>query len=54
MWGRPPEETVEVLDMLFSRFDAPAEGWGLEKIKTIGDAYMTARSFQSKLYAPGG
>ena len=42
-----------MLDMLFSRFDAPAEGWGLEKSKTIGDAYMTARSFQSKLYAPG-
>ena len=31
---------VEVLDDLFSAFDALAERYGLEKIKTIGDAYM--------------
>ncbi len=36
----PPEQVVEMLDGLFSTFDALAERRGLEKIKTIGDAYM--------------
>ena len=35
-----PERVVEVLDNLFSAFDALAERYDLEKIKTIGDAYM--------------
>lgn len=35
-----PPEIVELLDEVFSRFDALAERFGLEKIKTIGDAYM--------------
>jgi class 3 adenylate cyclase/CHASE3 domain sensor protein len=35
-------EIVEMLDLLFSRFDALAERFGLEKIKTIGDGYMVA------------
>jgi guanylate cyclase len=35
-----PERVVELLDGLFSAFDALAERHGLEKIKTIGDAYM--------------
>jgi hypothetical protein len=35
-----PAETVGLLDRLFSAFDALAERHGLEKIKTIGDAYM--------------
>ena len=33
-------ELVAALDGLFSRFDALADRYGLEKIKTIGDAYM--------------
>ena len=37
-----PAETVGVLDRLFSQFDALVERHGLEKIKTIGDAYMAA------------
>jgi guanylate cyclase len=37
-----PEEVVRLLDELFSRFDAIAEQHALEKIKTIGDAYMVA------------
>jgi class 3 adenylate cyclase len=37
-----PERVVQVLDDLFSAFDALAERYGLEKIKTIGDAYMVA------------
>jgi guanylate cyclase len=35
-------EVVGLLDRLFSHFDALAERYGLEKIKTIGDAYMVA------------
>jgi class 3 adenylate cyclase len=35
-----PEEVVELLDGLFSEFDAMAERRHLEKIKTVGDAYM--------------
>jgi adenylate cyclase len=37
-----PEEVIELLDLLFSRFDAIAHRLGLEKIKTIGDGYMVA------------
>jgi class 3 adenylate cyclase len=36
----PPAELVRHLDTLFSRFDEAAEQAGIEKIKTIGDAYM--------------
>ncbi len=35
-----PEELVSMLDELFSEFDRLAEQHHLEKIKTIGDAYM--------------
>jgi class 3 adenylate cyclase len=35
-----PERVVQVLDDLFTAFDRLAECHGLEKIKTIGDAYM--------------
>ena len=37
-----PERVVGVLDDIFSAFDALAEQHALEKIKTIGDAYMVA------------
>jgi class 3 adenylate cyclase len=37
-----PERVVGVLDEIFSAFDRLAEELGLEKIKTIGDAYMVA------------
>ena len=37
-----PEEMVRALDDLFSVFDELARRHGLEKIKTIGDAYMAA------------
>jgi class 3 adenylate cyclase len=37
-----PEQLVQVLDELFSAFDMLARRHGLEKIKTIGDAYMVA------------
>ena len=35
-----PIEVVRMLNEIFSAFDALAEKYGLEKIKTIGDAYM--------------
>jgi class 3 adenylate cyclase len=37
-----PEELVRVLDEVFSIFDGLVADHGLEKIKTIGDAYMVA------------
>jgi adenylate cyclase len=37
-----PDRTVKLLNDLFSDFDALAEAHGVEKIKTIGDAYMAA------------
>ena len=35
-----PEEFADALDALFRHFDAIADRHGLEKIKTIGDAYL--------------
>ncbi len=35
-----PEELVSMLDEIFSRMDQLADHHGVEKIKTIGDAYM--------------
>jgi class 3 adenylate cyclase len=37
-----PTEVLEMLNRVFSGFDKLAEHHGLEKIKTIGDAYMVA------------
>ncbi len=37
-----PDELIRFLDGVFTRFDALVAGHGLEKIKTIGDAYMVA------------
>lgn len=37
---REPEQVVEVLGRVFTSFDALTAKYGLEKIKTIGDAYM--------------
>jgi adenylate cyclase len=40
--GMNPERLVAVLDEIFTDFDSIADNRGLEKIKTIGDAYMAA------------
>jgi adenylate cyclase len=37
-----PEQIVQLLNEVFSAFDILVENHGLEKIKTIGDAYMVA------------
>lgn len=36
----PPQEVVTLLNGLFTRFDDAAHELGIEKIKTVGDAYM--------------
>ncbi len=36
----PPTKLVDMLNKIFSQFDQLAEKHGIEKIKTIGDAYM--------------
>ncbi|RKZ91356.1 MAG: hypothetical protein DRR19_07455 [Candidatus Parabeggiatoa sp. nov. 1] len=35
-----PDEVVQTLNLIFTSFDALTTNYGLEKIKTIGDAYM--------------
>jgi adenylate cyclase len=40
--GMKPEELVSVLNEIFDDFDSIADHRGLEKIKTIGDAYLAA------------
>jgi class 3 adenylate cyclase len=39
---RTPDEVVAMLNGVFTRLDALVDEYGLEKIKTIGDAYMVA------------
>jgi class 3 adenylate cyclase len=36
----PPEELVRILNRVFTDFDQLVESYGLEKIKTTGNAYM--------------
>ena len=38
----PPEDLIAELDRCFSYFDQVCDHYGLEKLKTIGDAYMCA------------
>ena len=47
-----PNETVQLLNDIFSEFDTLAEKHSIEKIKTIGDAYMAAGG--SRYTAPNG
>ncbi|WP_207761476.1 adenylate/guanylate cyclase domain-containing protein [Leptospira perolatii] len=43
-----PEQVVNLLNDIFSEFDRESEKFGLEKIKTIGDAYMVAGGIPSE------
>lgn len=45
--GLSPQEVFSMLNRVFSAFDELAERFGLEKIKTIGDAYMVAGGLNS-------
>lgn len=40
--GMTPSQVFAMLNRIFSRWDELAEKYGIEKIKTIGDAYMVA------------
>ncbi len=40
--GMTPQQVFAMLNRIFSSFDELAEQFGMEKIKTIGDAYMVA------------
>jgi len=44
-----PQELVALLNRVFSHFDSLAEVLGLEKIKTIGDAYMVGAGLPHKV-----
>ncbi len=44
-----PDEVFAMLNRVFSSFDGLAERHGLEKIKTIGDAYMVAGGLSDAL-----
>ncbi len=43
-----PDEVVEALDTYFERFDKVIEKYDIEKIKTIGDAYVCAGGIPTK------
>lgn len=45
----PPTELVNLLNQIFSEFDRLVEKHGLEKIKTIGDAYMAVGSLPNPM-----
>ena len=42
------DSLISLLNDLFTRFDTLAEGYGAEKIKTIGDAYMVAAGLRGE------
>ncbi|MCA9720549.1 MAG: hypothetical protein H6713_04105 [Myxococcales bacterium] len=44
---RAPEDTVQILDELFSRFDRLCVELDIEKIKTVGDGYVAAAGLWS-------
>jgi len=43
----PPTEMVEILNELFSLFDEIVAKYQLEKIKTVGDAYLAVRGLDT-------
>jgi class 3 adenylate cyclase/CHASE3 domain sensor protein len=45
----PPSELVQILDEIFTTFDEAATHLGIEKIKTIGDAYMAVSGLTHEL-----
>jgi adenylate cyclase len=48
-----PAHLVEVLDLIFSRYDEAAVRHGIEKIKTIGDCYMAATGVLNEAQGAG-
>ncbi|MBL8395442.1 MAG: adenylate/guanylate cyclase domain-containing protein [Candidatus Accumulibacter sp.] len=50
--GLTPKQVFTMLNKIFSSFDELAEKYGLEKIKTIGDAYMVAAGLNDACRLP--
>jgi|GEM_PF-920870 class 3 adenylate cyclase len=48
----PPEQLVSELDYCFRHFDEIITRWGMEKIKTIGDAHMSVGGITGNTCAP--
>lgn len=46
--GMAPVDLLSLLNQVFSKFDELTERYGLEKIKTIGDAYMVVGGLPNK------
>lgn len=46
--SKTPEELVNILNEIFTKFDDLTEDYKLEKIKTIGDSYMVASGIPLK------
>ena len=47
--GLTPQQVFAMLNRIFSSFDELAEQFGVEKIKTIGDAYMVAGGLNNEM-----
>jgi len=47
--GMSPQQVFAMLNRIFSSFDELAEQFGMEKIKTIGDAYMVAGGLNNEM-----
>jgi class 3 adenylate cyclase len=45
-----PEKLVNILNALFTEIDSLLDGYKIEKIKTIGDAYMVAAGLPERYY----
>jgi class 3 adenylate cyclase len=52
--GMAPDDLISTLDDLFSEMDRLADHHGLEKIKTIGDAYMAVAGVPAPVDDPAG
>jgi len=48
----PPEQLVAELDFCFRHFDEIITRWGMEKIKTIGDAHMSVGGITGNTCSP--
>jgi class 3 adenylate cyclase len=48
--GLTPQQVFSMLNRIFSSFDELADQFGMEKIKTIGDAYMVAGGLNNELH----
>ena len=46
--GLSPVQLIEMLNAVVSAFDDAALAWGVEKIKTIGDAYFAISGLGNK------